>query len=168
MATFQQVREGITHAWDAITEGWQHLYQRAANAITRFSPHQNRGGVISRESQEIAARSSGWGVLAAEVFDDDKQVVIRLEAPGMDREDFDLEVMDDVLIVRGEKRITREHEEGHYHVLECAYGSFERAIPLPAEIEPDKARARYRKGVLRIELPKITTQQRHNIKVTVK
>ncbi len=168
MSTFQQVRNSMTHAWDAIAEGWQHLYQRAANAITRFSPHRDNSGVISRENREIAARSSGWGVLAAEVFDDDKQVVVRLEAPGMEREDFDLEVMDDVLIVRGEKRITREHEDGRYHMLECAYGSFERAIPLPAEVQPDKARARYRKGVLRIELPKTATQQRRNIKVTIK
>ncbi len=168
MPTFQQVRDGVTHAWDTITEGWRQLYRRAASAITRFSPRQERDGVISRENREITARSSGWGILAAEVFDDDKQVVVRLEAPGMEREDFDLEVMDDVLIIRGEKRVTQEHEEGRYHVLECAYGSFERAIQLPAEVEPDKARARYRKGVLRIELPKIVAQQRHNIKVTVK
>lgn len=167
MTTFQQLRDNVAHAWDTVTDGWRHLYRRAANAITRFVPHREKGEIISRESREISARSSGWGVLAAEVYDDDSQVVVRLEAPGMEREDFDLEVVEDVLIVRGEKRLTLEREEGRYHILECAYGSFERAIPLPAEVEPDKARARYRKGVLRIELPKTVAQRRHNIEVTV-
>ncbi len=164
MATFQQLREGVANAWDTISEGWRHLYRRAAGAITRFIPHKNRGE-DSEESRDIRVRSSGWGVLAAEVYDDDNQVVVRLEAPGMEREDFDIEVREDTLIIRGEKRVSRERTEGRYHILECAYGSFERAIPLPAEVDADKAKARYRKGVLRIELPKSAAQRRHRIEV---
>jgi len=92
---------------------------------------------------------------------------VRLEAPGLEREDFDIEVFEDTLIIRGEKRLTRERNEGRYHVLECAYGRFERAIPLPAEVEADRASARYRNGVLRIELPKTASQRRHHIEVNV-
>ena len=164
MATFQQLRQGVANAWDTISEGWRHLYRRAAGAITRFIPHKGETG----ENREIAVRSSGWGVLAAEVFDDDDQVIVRLEAPGLEREDFDIEVFEDTLIIRGEKRLTRERNEGRYHVLECAYGRFERAIPLPAEVEADRAAARYRNGVLRIELPKTASQRRHRIEVNVK
>jgi len=167
MATFQQLREGVANAWDTVAEGWRHLYRRAAGAITRFIPHKGKEK-SPEESQEIRVRSSGWGVLAAEVFDDDDRVVVRLEAPGMEREDFDIEVLDDTLIIRGEKRLSRERTEGRYHIVECAYGSFERAIPLPAEVEPEGATARYRKGVLRIELPKTAAQRRHHIEVTVK
>ncbi len=167
MATLQHFREGMAHAWESIAEGWQHLYRRAASAITRFVPHREKNGTLTEQGREMAARSSGWGVLATELFDDDNRVTVRIEAPGMELEDFDLEVVDDLLMVRGEKRVSREREEGRYHILECAYGSFERVIPLPAEVEPDKARARYRRGVLQIELPKSSAHRRRTIEVKV-
>ena len=105
--------------------------------------------------------------MAAEVFDDKDRVIVRLEAPGMDKKEFDLQVIDDVLIVRGEKRIQRERTEGHYHVKECAYGRFERAIGLPDEVDSDKAQADYKTGILRIELPKLANQRRKRIKVEI-
>jgi len=63
-------------------------------------------------------------------------------------------VRNDVLIIRGEKRFEREQNRGNYHLMECAYGRFERAIPLPAEVDEEKARADYRRGLLRVTLPK--------------
>jgi HSP20 family protein len=84
----------------------------------------------------------------------------------MERDDFDLQVLDDYLVVRGEKQLERERTEGQYHVTECAYGSFERAIPLPGEVETGKARARYTRGVLRVELPK-TAGGRRSRKIAV-
>ncbi len=166
MATFRHFRNGMTHAWDTIAEGWRHLSRRAASAITRFIPHRSRDEGVSGDNQQLTARSTGWGVLAAEVFDDDSQVVVRLEVPGMERDDFDLEVIDDLLIVRGEKRVSQQHREGSFHVLECAYGRFERTIPLPAEVDAGKASARYRRGVLQIELPKTAAQRRRHVDVT--
>jgi HSP20 family protein len=65
-----------------------------------------------------------------------------------------------VLIVRGEKGIQKEHTEGHYHVKECAYGRFERAIGLPDEVDSDQAQAGYKNGILRIELPKSVNKRR--------
>ncbi|HDK38515.1 MAG TPA: Hsp20/alpha crystallin family protein, partial [Thiolapillus brandeum] len=79
MSTLQQIKNGMTQAWGGLVEGWQHLYQRAANAITHFS----KGKEDDEESRELAARSTGWGVLASEVYDDADKVVVRLEAPGM-------------------------------------------------------------------------------------
>jgi hypothetical protein len=58
---------------------------------------------------------------------------------------------DDILIVRGEKKLAREETRGHYHVMERAYGQFERAIRLPAPVENDGAKASYRVGVLTIK-----------------
>jgi len=100
------------------------------------------------------------------VFDDDDKVVVRLETPGMDRGDFDLQVTHNHLVIRGEKRIARERTEGRYHVAECAYGRFERAIPLPEEVEAGKASASYKNGVLRVALPK--SASRRTKKITVK
>ena len=112
-------------------------------------------------------RSTQWGMLASEVFDDDDRVVVRLEAPGMEKQDFDLQVVDDYLLVRGEKQHAQESSEGGYHITECAYGSFERAIPLPDEVDSDSARATYKRGVLRVELPKAIQEHRRRVKVDV-
>ena len=166
MSSLNQLREGLSEVWDALVQGWESLYQRAANAITRFHPLTGKGELMPKDAQETALRSSGWGVLAAEVFDDDDRVVVRMEVPGMDRDEFRLQVVGDRLVVRGEKRIQREETKGHYHISECAYGSFERAIALPDRVDADKAKAKYKRGVLRIELPK-SDSQRRRIRVEV-
>ena len=168
MTTMHQLREGLDEAWDSLVEGWQRLYRRAAGAITRFYPGEqdDRQDNTGRAS-DIAVRSAGWGVLAAEVFDDDKVVVVRLEIPGLEKSDFDLQVLDNHLIVRGEKQVEREHTEGRYRVTECAYGTFERIIALPEEVEVSKAEASYRNGVLRVELPKVESRSRRTIRVDV-
>lgn len=170
MSTMSQVREGLNEAWDALSEGWQRLYRSASGAMTRFTV--GKGGKEKREDsgerREMSARNSGWGLLAAEVFDDDERVVVRLEAPGMEKRDFDIHVMDHHLVVRGEKRIDREHSEGEYHVSECAYGAFRRLIPLVDEVDASRARATYSNGVLRVELPKAVPGRRKQILVPVR
>ncbi|MDD5319843.1 MAG: Hsp20/alpha crystallin family protein [Methylococcales bacterium] len=167
MATFQQLKQNIGHAWEYLAEGWDSLTRRAANAITRFTTSETKDKHSDEEHKELANRNAGWGVMAAEVFDDDDRVIVRLEVPGMEKNEFDLQVIDDVLIVKGEKRIQRERTEGHYHVKECAYGRFERAIGLPDEVDSDKAQADYKNGILRIELPKSANKRRKRIKVEV-
>ena len=156
MATLTQLRQGLGQVWDNVVEGWRSLTQRASSAITRFSlPGKFEKSSDERALAETRQRNVGWGALAAEVFDDSKRVIVRVEAPGMKRGNFDIEVVDDILIIRGEKRIERESSLGQYHMVECAYGSFERAIPLPAPVDYNRAKAKYQKGVLRIELPKL-------------
>jgi len=168
VSTLQQVREGLHEAWDTLQEGWQRLYRRAAGAITRFNPGSRaKDQQDPQHARELAARSSGWGVLAVEVYDDDQKVVVRLEAPGMDKDDFDLQLVEDYLVVSGEKQLTRERTEGRYHLTECAYGRFERAIPLPEKVDAGKANATYREGVLRVELPKLAVRERKTIPVQV-
>jgi HSP20 family protein len=88
------------------------------------------------------------------VFGDDDKLVVRLEAPGLRRDDFEIELFDRLLVVHVRKRFERESKEGRYHFVLCAYGSFRRAIKLPVPVHVDKAKATYRDGVLRIELPK--------------
>lgn len=164
MSTLHQLKEGLTEAWDSLAEGWQRLYRQATGAITRFTPGKQK----SRTEQDLMLRSAGWGVLAAEVFDDDDKIVVRLEAPGMEKDDFDLQVHDGYLVIRGEKQLERETGEGNYRVTECAYGRFERAIPLPDDVEVEKAKATYRKGVLRVELRKSERSRRRKVKLEIK
>ncbi len=159
MATLQQVRQGLESAWNSVVEGWRRLTERASSALTRFQPSGRGGKEESKGIAEIQERSVGWGLLAAEVFDDDKRVVVRVEAPGMNKEDFDIRVVDDYLVIRGQKKIEREATHGHYHIVECAYGSFERAIPLPCPVDQDHATATYKSGVLKVELPKMKEEK---------
>jgi len=70
-------------------------------------------------------------------------------------------------MIRGEKRLDRERSAGRYRVTECAYGRFERAIALPEAVRGDQASARYRKGVLQVELPKNPTRRHGTLRVQV-
>ncbi len=161
MSTLEDLRGGMGRLWDSLTEGWRHLVSRASGALTRFTP------VKSQESANLpdVVQRGEWGLLAVDLRDDDDKVVVRLEAPGMEQADFDVSIDGEILIVRGEKRYQSEHNEGGYRIMECAYGAFERAIPLPENVDGGRATAKYRRGVLRIEMPKISGGRRHKIKL---
>lgn len=149
----ESIREGVERAFDNVIEGLQSIRDRASRAITRFHPRR-RGGEVESVEDRIARMSPRWGVLAAEVVEQDGELVVGIEIPGMEPSDLDVQVRDDHLIVRGEKRVQQEGTRGRYHVLECAYGRFERIVPLPVPVDDDLAAAKYRNGVLRVTLPK--------------
>jgi HSP20 family protein len=153
MSTLQQVRQGFTKAWDTLTVGWRELRELAGDALTRFTPKTSRGDLETAEDR-IVHRASRWGLLAAEVTETDDAVQVTLEVPGLEPNDFEIEAQDDVLVVRGEKRIARDETGGNYHVMERAYGHFERAIRLPAAVQDEGAKAQYHRGVLTVSLAK--------------
>ncbi len=158
MLTMSNISQGLSRTWESVSHGWNQLMNRASNALTHFN-HKN-------DEQDMAVlKSPNWGLMSAEVFDDDDKVVVRLEVPGMSADDFDVTVVDNVLMINGEKRFEREQSEGSYRVLERAYGHFSRSIPLGYEVEADSADATYKHGVLRLELKKKPEQQRRQITV---
>ena len=79
--------------------------------------------------------------------------------------DLDVQVLGKVLLVSGEKQVQRESDAGHYHVTECAYGRFERRIPLPAEVDAGGTQADYSAGVLTLRLPKSTRERVRRIPI---
>lgn len=164
MSTLNQLRDSLGRTWENLTEGWHKLRESAEHAMTRFLPLSKRQDLETWEDQVIR-HSADWGLLAAEVQEDEDRVVVRLEVPGMDRDDFDIDVVDDYLVVRGEKRVEKDRHQGRFHVMECAYGSFERAVALPAAVDGNAAEARYKRGVLSISLPKHERARRRRIPV---
>ncbi len=164
MVTFSQFRDGMERAVDTLAQGWRALRERAAQALTRFTP---RTGSAGPAVDQVAHMASRWGLLVADVLETDDEVVVRLEVPGMRAEDFDIQVVGDMLVVRGEKYAEEQDSHGRYHTLECAYGGFERAIPLPAQVDEAAARAKYTRGVLRITLPKLTRAPSQRVPVAV-
>ncbi|ABA59184.1 Hsp20/alpha crystallin family protein [Nitrosococcus oceani] len=163
MSPLEQIHKGASRAWDYLTEGWHHLRERANQALTQFTP-ATQGGQLETMEDQVMENASRWGLLAAEIKEDDKAVTVRLEAPGMEAGDFDIEVMNNALVIRGEKRVEREQSDGRYYVMERAYGRFERVLPLPAEVTESGSQAKYRRGVLWISLPK-TRQIKHRVEV---
>lgn len=149
------LKQGINSAWDSVTDGLQRIKESAAGSLTRFRPGEKDTLPANAEVDDDAyLPSASWAVLAGDVFEDDTKVVVRLEVPGMEKEQFDIQVQDNSLLVSGEKRFEREQTEGRYRTFECAYGSFQRSIRLPAPVKSEEAKANYRNGILRIELPK--------------
>lgn len=164
MSTRNELRSGLARAWDQLTEGWNHLRRRAGQALTHFQRTPPSAEVTS-DADLVAYNSAAWGLLAAEIREQGDHLVVKLEAPGLNPEDFDIDVVDDYLVVRGEKRVEREESQGRFHVMECAYGSFERAIPLPTSVDPHKTKARYRRGVLTVTLEKPAKAKARRIEV---
>ncbi|TPW13332.1 MAG: HSP20 family protein [Halothiobacillaceae bacterium] len=166
MSTLSQLRQGLGNTIHHITEGWRHLSDRTVEALTHFTPlsHHHESDKKDALLEQNACR---WALLASEVIEKSNEIVIKLEAPGMESDDFDIQVFDNHLVIRGQKRIHHESHEGRYHILERAYGAFERAFPLPSSVNESAATAKYRQGVLRITLPKLTTKRPNRIDIKV-
>jgi len=151
----ETLKENLGGFWDNLAEGWRHLRQSAGEALTRFHPGEKTNMPVRAEVDDDAyLPSMGWSMLGGDMFEYDKRLVVRLEVPGMEKEDLDIQIHDGTLLVSGEKRFERESSEGRWRVMQRAYGSFRRAVPLRVPVKADQARASYRNGVLRVELPK--------------
>jgi len=141
----------ISRTWENLSEGWHELFSRNSNALTHFS--RNDKNEAPPESGALAAFPH-WSMLAGEVEETDKEIVVRVEAPGMEKEDCRITIEGNMLHLSGEKRLARETHGSTYHIMERAYGAFQRTIPLPRNVDVDKAEASYKNGVLSIRLPK--------------
>ncbi len=165
MSTLRQLRSGFSRALDSISEGWNELVERTGSALTRFHLPRPGSGVETPE-ERVARDGVRWGVLAAETSVDDESVRVAIEVPGMDKDNFDIHLTDDVLVIRGEKNVERESTQGRYFVMERAYGRFERAIELPVPVSDSDVKAEYTRGVLRITMPRRADSKVRRIKVS--
>ncbi|RJG02014.1 Hsp20/alpha crystallin family protein [Noviherbaspirillum sedimenti] len=163
-----EIKQGLSSWLDSVAEGWQHLRQSASSALTGFRPGQHTN-LPTRSDVDDAfyLPSIGWSMLGGDVFEDDQRVIVRVEVPGMDKNELDVQVQGDALVVRGEKRFEREDTEGRYRILQCAYGDFRRVVPLPTAVLSDQAKAIYKNGVLRVELPKVQVDKPRKVRVEV-
>lgn len=163
------IKQGVESLWGKVHQGWDKLRSSAAGALTRYKPgQQTRLPAAADIDVPGALAFPGWGLVGGEVFEDEQRVVVRLELPGMDRKDFDIQVHADTLVVRGEKRFESEDTQGRWRVMQCAYGEFQRSVPLPTEVKADEARAVYKDGVLKIELPKASPGKPKTIAIQVR
>ena len=94
-----------------------------------------------------------------DVVDDGDALRITAELPGIDRQDVEILVEDEALVLRGEKKLESKTEEKGCYRLERAFGSFQRVIPLPDGVDVDRAEARFENAVLTIRIPKIAVEK---------
>ena len=104
---------------------------------------------------------------AVDVAEKKNEIVVNVEAPGMDPKDFDISLSERTLIIKGEKKQEKVEGEEDYHLIERWYGTFTRSIPLPQKVESDKISASYKAGILRVTLPKSEEAKKKEIKVKV-
>lgn len=106
---------------------------------------------------------------AVDIYETEKDIVISAELPGMSDGDVDVEVRENVLTVRGERRFEKEvKQENNYHRVERSYGKFSRAFSLPKNVDTEKITARFDKGVLEVRLPKPAESEARAIKIETK
>ena len=102
---------------------------------------------------EKAMSTTAWNP-SVDIFENENDVVIKAELPGMNPKDIDVRLENNVLMIKGERHFEKEAKEENYHRVEREYGTFSRAFSLPAAVKEDKIIAEYRDGILKIVLPK--------------
>ncbi len=111
---------------------------------------------------------SGQWMPAIDVYDSKDNFVVKADLPGLNKEEIEVSIEDDTLILKGEKKQESETKEQNFYRSERLYGSFFRAIALPATVDPSKVVAEYKDGVLKLTLPKKEDARPKQIKVDVK
>jgi HSP20 family protein len=102
------------------------------------------------------------------VKEEEKDFIVSAELPGMDQKDIDVTVTNDSVRISGEKKHEEEKEERGYYRRETSYGTFERVVDLPTEVDESKAEAEFSKGVLTIKLPKTEEAQAKRKKIKIR
>ena len=102
-----------------------------------------------------------------DVYEDEHNVTLKIEVPGIDEKDIDVRIENNTLTVHGERKFEKEEKEENYRRVERQYGSFTRSFSLPSTVNHDNVQADYDKGVLKIKLEKKAEAKPKQIKVNV-
>src|SRR5947207_12573773 len=102
-----------------------------------------------------------------DIYEDEHNITLKIEVPGIDEKDIDVRVENNTLTVHGERKIEKEEKEENYRRVERQYGSFVRTFTLPQTVDTDNVSATYDKGVLKISLPKKAEAKPKQIKVNI-
>jgi len=122
-----------------------------------------RGGTQSDEPSNF----SYW-TPAVDITEQDDQYSVKVELPGVNKDDVKITLESNILTIRGEKKQEKEEKEKNYHRVERTYGSFQRSFTLPTVVKSDKIDAIFKDGILTISLPKAEEAKPKQIEVRVK
>ena len=144
--------------------------------LTRWDPYREFNNVQERlnrlfsasfnEGKDESLATSSFAP-AVDVYEDEHNVTLKIEVPGIDEKDIDVRIENNTLTVHGERKIEKEEKEENYRRVERQYGSFTRTFTLPQTVDTENVAATYDKGVLKIALAKKTEAKPKQIKVNV-
>ena len=135
--------------------------QDRINRMNRLFP-----GSLSPEVPEEALTTTMYAP-PVDIYEDEHNITLKLEVPGIDEKDIDVRIENTTLTVHGERKIEKEEKEENYRRVERQYGEFTRSFTLPSSVDLGQVSAHYDKGVLKINLPKKAEAKPKQIKVTV-
>jgi HSP20 family protein len=145
--------------------------------ITRWDPFrefvtiQDRLNRLFRESQGTEGREEALTTPTfappVDVYEDEHNITLKIEVPGIDEKDIDVRIENNTLTVHGERKFEKEEKEENYRRVERQYGSFTRTFTLPSTVDAENVEANYDKGVLKIQLAKKAEAKPKQIKVNV-
>jgi HSP20 family protein len=110
---------------------------------------------------------SSWAP-AVDIAEHDDEYLVKVELPGVNKDEVKLTLENNILTIRGEKKQEKETKKENYHRVERSYGSFQRSFTLPAAVKSDKIDASYKDGILSVSLPKTEEAKPKQIEVKVK
>ena len=142
--------------WDPIRE-----VATMQNRLNRFVRE-----LYSPEGPEEALTTTGFAP-PVDVYEDEHNITLKIEVPGIDEKDIDVRIENNTLAVHGERKIEKEEKEENFRRVERQYGSFTRSFTLPNSVDPGQVSALYDKGVLKINLAKKAEAKPKQIKVDV-
>ena len=102
-----------------------------------------------------------------DIIEDEQKLIFKVEVPGIEEKDIKVEVENNVLTVRGERKLEKDIKEENFRRMERHYGAFARSFSLPPSVDAEKIEANYNDGVLAIQMPKRAEAKPRQIKVNV-
>jgi HSP20 family protein len=136
------------------------VLQNRLNSI--FNDFANATGELQNESL-----SAGNFIPPVDIYEDANRLVLRLEVPGISQEDLQINLENQTLTVKGERKFVNDEKEENFHRIERRYGSFVRSFTLPSTVETESAQASYENGVLAITLPKKEAAKPKQVKIQI-
>ena len=100
-----------------------------------------------------------------DVIDRDKELVVRGELPGVEKDDIEVTIAGDRLMIEAEREFEEEDEKEEFYRHELGYGKLMRTVALPEEVDAEKVHAELKDGILKVTLPKVRAAERHTVKV---
>ncbi|HEY6251148.1 MAG TPA: Hsp20/alpha crystallin family protein [Candidatus Angelobacter sp.] len=135
--------------------------------ITRIDPFRELANLFENFAEGTGKDQlqAGTFVPPVDVYEDEHSVVLKLEVPGVNEADLDVQLENNTLTVKGERKFEKEEKEENFHRIERRYGSFVRTFRLPSIVDSEKVEAHYDKGVLRIAIAKKAEAKPKQIRV---
>ena len=121
----------------------------------------------TRTEDEEGLTASTWSP-SVDIYETADSIVLKAELPGLNRENIDIQVRDNTLTLKGERKFEREVKDENYLRIERSYGAFQRGFSLPTVIQQDKIKATFKDGVLEVSMPKAEEAKPKQVKIEVK